>query len=166
MAPSALQVANTIIRRSIEQGRIVDQLKLQKLLYLAQGISLAVRGKPLFDDQIEAWQYGPVVRSVYRAAKKHGAAPIASTLPGVYFFGNVIPDNDKESLAIVEETLRAYGGFTGVQLVALTHRPTHPEGRPWVAARQRASSSYRSPVISPSVMRESFTELLAQPMVL
>ena len=35
-----------------DQGDIISNLKLQKLLYYTQGIHLAVYNKPLFDDPI------------------------------------------------------------------------------------------------------------------
>lgn len=166
MTPTALQTANTIIRQSLATGHMVDQLKLQKLLYLAQGISLAVRDRPLFPDKIEAWQYGPVVRSVYNAAKHHGAAPIAATLRGVHVGSKTIPESNSEAQSIVNETLRVYGDLTGVQLVALTHRPNTPEGQPWVNARARANPLNNSPTISVESMHESFKSLLQQQRVL
>lgn len=162
MSISALRAANTIIERSLENGQMVDQLKLQKLLYLAQGISLAVRDEPLFSDKIEAWRYGPVVRSVYNAAKFHGAAPIAALLPGVYLGPRTISPDDGESNAVIAETLRAYGKLQGVQLVALTHRPGLPEGEPWVQARSRATPKDKSPTIDLELMRSSFKRLLKQ----
>ena len=39
----------------------IDNFKVNKLCYYAQGWSLAKLGYPLFDDEIEAWQYGPVI---------------------------------------------------------------------------------------------------------
>ena len=39
-------------------GEYISNLKLQKLLYYAQGCFLAVTGKPLFSDPIVAWQHG------------------------------------------------------------------------------------------------------------
>ena len=60
-----------------EQGDMMTNLRLQKLLYFAQGWHLARYGKPLFDDDIEAWQYGPVVPSVYNAYKQYGRGGIA-----------------------------------------------------------------------------------------
>ena len=45
-------------------GRI-DTFKLQKLLYYSQAWHLVWDGEPLFEDEIEAWAAGPVVRSVY-----------------------------------------------------------------------------------------------------
>ena len=47
-------------------------LKLQKLLYFAQGIYLKDNDDPLFDDPIKAMDYGPVVLSVYRYFKGKG----------------------------------------------------------------------------------------------
>jgi len=41
--------------------------KAQKLLYYSQGVHLKLFGEPLFDDEIEAWEFGPVVPPVWRA---------------------------------------------------------------------------------------------------
>ena len=43
----------------------ITQMKLHKLLYYAAGWHLGFTGEPLFDEDIEAWQYGPVVPSIY-----------------------------------------------------------------------------------------------------
>ena len=55
------------------RGDLMTNLRLQKLLYFAQGWHLARFGRPLFDASIEAWPYGPVVPEVYRAYKEYGA---------------------------------------------------------------------------------------------
>ena len=39
----------------------ITHLKLQKLLYYAQGVCLAITGNTLFNEEIQAWQHGPVV---------------------------------------------------------------------------------------------------------
>ncbi len=44
-------------------------MKLHKLLYYAAGWHLGFTGEPLFDEDIEAWQYGPVVPSIYLASE-------------------------------------------------------------------------------------------------
>ena len=56
----------------------ISNLKLNKLLYYAQGTHLARTGKPLFENAIEAWQYGPVVPEVYQKYKACGKNPIPS----------------------------------------------------------------------------------------
>jgi uncharacterized phage-associated protein len=43
-------------------GDVISNLKLQKLLYYAQGFYLAIYGKALFEEDIVAWEHGPVVR--------------------------------------------------------------------------------------------------------
>ena len=50
----------------------ITHLKLQKLLYYAQGVFLAITGEKLFKENIEAWQHGPVVVEVYDEYKKFG----------------------------------------------------------------------------------------------
>jgi uncharacterized phage-associated protein len=48
-----------------EQGSMTN-LRLNKILYFAQIISLLENGRPLFLDDFEAWDLGPVIPSVYR----------------------------------------------------------------------------------------------------
>ena len=67
MSYNVIQVANWLIEKAnnTENGDFITNLKLQKLLYYLQGYYLAVFEKPLFDVEIEAWQYGPVVPNAY-----------------------------------------------------------------------------------------------------
>ena len=51
-------------------------MKLQKLAYYAHGWNLGLTGEPLLDEQIQAWSYGPVVFSVYKAFQEYGADEI------------------------------------------------------------------------------------------
>ena len=51
----------------------MSHLKLQKLLYFVQGYHLAYFGKPLFEDDFEAWVHGPVSRKLF---EKHRAESI------------------------------------------------------------------------------------------
>ena len=67
MAYKALDIANKIISKTdLEHGDTISNLKLQKMMYYRQGFHLAYFGTPLFDEDIVAWQYGPVVPSVYK----------------------------------------------------------------------------------------------------
>ena len=67
----SIQVANAFILR---HGSDIDitNLVLNKLVYFAQVESLRETGKPLFEDKIEAWPYGPVERNVYFTFQKYG----------------------------------------------------------------------------------------------
>lgn len=57
-----------------EDGEQISNLKLQKLLYYAQGYALAILNRPLFAENIEHWQHGPVVPCIYRTYKNTAAA--------------------------------------------------------------------------------------------
>jgi uncharacterized phage-associated protein len=52
-----------------EESTLIAPLRLQKLLYYCQGWSLALLGRPLFGEQIQAWRHGPVVPGVYEMFK-------------------------------------------------------------------------------------------------
>lgn len=73
---SALEVARYIIAYESSQGRTVSNLRLQKLLYFVQSWFLAVTGRACFADDLEAWDYGPVVPEVYRRYKIFGSTMI------------------------------------------------------------------------------------------
>jgi uncharacterized phage-associated protein len=121
MGTTALDTAAAIL----EEFGPADPLKLQKLLYYAQAWSLAWRAKPMFEDTIEAWVYGPVVESVYQAYKKYGQEPIPQPERGD---PNALSSDDLQTLrAVVDE----YWRYAGTTLSDLTH--SEP---PWVTARQ------------------------------
>ena len=99
----------------------MTNMKLNKLLYYAQGAFLARTGTPLFENQIEAWPLGPVVTDIYHKYKVCGKNPISS-------------DEDVNHAAFTEEefetlldVMREYGKYTGSTLVSLSHLP----GTPW-----------------------------------
>lgn len=62
--------------RELEAGDTISNLKMQKLLYYAQGHFLALFQKPLFSEVIQAWQHGPVVKEVYDKFHIYGSNAI------------------------------------------------------------------------------------------
>ena len=96
-----------------------DNLKLQKLLYYCQAISFFTSDKELFIDEVEAWQYGPVVPEVYREYKSNGFDVIQPTNKIIN-----ISDSERE---IIDLTLSYYGEMSGLELMRKTHKET-----PWL----------------------------------
>lgn len=76
---SAIVVAAHFIELGLEQNKTVTPMKLQKLIYLAHGIHLARFDSPLINEDIEAWSYGPVIKTIYDAFKSWGNQPITET---------------------------------------------------------------------------------------
>ncbi|MBL8777063.1 MAG: DUF4065 domain-containing protein [Acidimicrobiales bacterium] len=84
-------------------------MKLQKLLYYAQGWHLAWYGRPLFAERIEAWEMGPVVRSFWVDHEHDRPRPEPQ----------ILSDEARVVLTFVSER---YGGMTGNQLRDQSHR--------------------------------------------
>ena len=100
----------------------IDNLKLNKLCYYAQGWSLAKFDRPLFNDTIEAWEYGPVIPSVYHTYKVCGNNPISEPSE---VFDEAQLDSDELSLLI--DVYLTYGKYASWELASMTHE----QGAPW-----------------------------------
>jgi uncharacterized phage-associated protein len=146
----ALAIANYFYYRSRAEGFDIDPLKMQKLLYFANGWHLAVYGKPLIREPIRAWQYGPVIESVYHAFKGYGARSISEPFDPENF---EIPPDDFETREFLNRVWANYGGYTGVELSNLSHDPDGP----WAEAMN--SSRFGSPRISDASMRDYFIRI-------
>ena len=72
---SAMQIAKYTINKCTTEGHPISNLQLQKILYYIQR-ELLQSGIDGFEDEIQAWQFGPVVPEVYRQYCGFGAIPI------------------------------------------------------------------------------------------
>lgn len=129
-----LAVANWLISRAQEKGLKLTPMQLQKLLYFAHGWFLALTGKPLLKQPIEAWQYGPVVSDIYHSFKKFGSnvitAPISPSSEDAVArsYSMDLTDPDFPAAAhICDQVLDLYGKLSGPVLMGMTHA----EGSPW-----------------------------------
>ncbi len=146
--PSVKDVANYFLASVDEEaGDSLSNLKLQKLCYYAQGYHLALRDKPLFSDEIQAWEHGPVIPSLYRAYRQFGAGPI----PRPRNF-DPIAALDADTRDILAEVNEVFGQFSASKLRNMTHAEP-----PWLSAYQQGPST----AISHEAMRNYFSTLLA-----
>lgn len=123
-------VANEFLEISNNQ---ISLLQLLKLCYIAQGFSLAILDRTIFDDDIEAWKYGPVIPALYHEFKHFRAEKITKKSKFLYIdndynFIEKTPfledNNDKKIIKIV---WNLYGKYSGSDLVNITHK----RGTPW-----------------------------------
>ena len=91
-------------------GKVIDEMKLHKLLYFSQRESFAVTGQPLFEEEFEGWKYGPVCREIRSCYTEDG------------MFGEEIQDIAPESAYIVKNIVMQYGAFESWKLSDLSHR--------------------------------------------
>lgn len=104
----------------------LTNMRVQKLLYYCQGWHLAETGSPLFDESIEAWVHGPVVRGVYGQLRPYGANVIDPKDLGGY----EADPTDAEERFIVS-VWNTYKDYSTTSLRDMTHRET-----PWRTARR------------------------------
>lgn len=62
---NVVDIASRIFYRyQNENGKIIDEMKLHKLLYFVQRESFIQTGQPLFSDEFQAWKFGPVMVTI------------------------------------------------------------------------------------------------------
>lgn len=110
---TSFDIAKYFIWAANKAGRSLSNLKLLKLVYYAQGFYLAIYSKPLFSDEILAWDLGPVVTCVYYKYQKEFKIQPDDEIDLSLYDPSVI-----EILEHVQETL---GCFTAKELSDKTH---------------------------------------------
>ena len=90
---------------------IIDEMKLQKLLYFSQRETFAILNQPLFNEVFEGWKYGPVSREIRTVFTEDGIN--AQT-----------EDIKSESKYIINNIIQEYGALASWKLSALTHKET------------------------------------------
>lgn len=110
------EVANYFLANvDAEAGDNISNLKLQKLVYYAQGLFIAMQGEPLFDEAIEAWDHGPVVPGLYRTYRFRGARSIEP--PDDFRAEDYAP----EVRELLDAVQTVYGQYSAVKLMQMTH---------------------------------------------
>ena len=133
---SAIEISKWFLAKNFAESKTssidgeyegISPLKMQKLLYYAQGIHLALNNAPLFKENIDAWQHGPVVNSVYQEYKNCGSNFITPVFTDKD--ENLISaiENDSTVLESLELAYNNFAIFTAWQL----RNMTHVQGSPW-----------------------------------
>lgn len=151
-------IARYIINYVNNNGDLISNLKLQKVLYFIQAKFLVDIGYPCFNEEIEAWSMGVVVPSVYHEYKRYGAGCI---LPVKEFFvysddifeckyvkysDSIIDDCDKVA---INEMIDKCAVYSATQLVNFTYNQT-----PWKAA----FSPHKNRIISKQSIYDFFKD--------
>lgn len=143
---NAETIADFIVALSQKHGDLITNLKLQKLLYYAEGWYLALYNRSLFSEPIEAWVRGPAVYSVWKRYNDFKWKPITR---------RVQPPEIPERVAKhLEEIMIVYGDFSALKLEKMTH-----EELPWQNARRHLQGHERS---SEKISREDMKAYFKQ----
>ena len=140
---SARAIANYFLehRGKFKRKGPITQMKVHKLVYFAHGWHLALTEKPLIDETLQAWAYGPVVPSLYHEFKHFRNQDITELAldleptEGFKFrvFVSAVSTDDQYTCDLLDRVIKVYGKFTALELSAMTHEPSSP----WSRAREK-----------------------------
>ncbi len=135
-----------LLRKAAEEGRGLTPLQINKLVYISHGWALGKLNRPLIDNrygQIEAWKYGPVVRSVYDRLKgwkseeitfssyceEFGSFGMGKKRAKEFLLQEITDFEQRDPLMVklLDIVWYVYRELTGGQLITITHK----EETPW-----------------------------------
>lgn len=121
MAHDARSVANELISRAINSGSTFTPMQVVKLVYFCHAWMLGLYHRPLLEQPVEAWRYGPVVPEVYFSLRRYGGEPVRRPIE----IGD--EEYDKYETDLIDQVFQKYGVLSGRQHSGMTHAP----GTPW-----------------------------------
>ena len=118
----------------------ITNMKLQKLLFYAQSAFLAIKGVPLFNNNILAWEHGPVIPEIYDKFKINGNKGITE------YNENDLKDISKDDVNLLIDVYNLFGEYSAWGLRNLTYSEN-----PWKTTK-------RNDVIAIDKMASTFKE--------
>lgn len=121
-----IEVEHWFINRFIENDMLLNQLKLQKILYLAYGWHLLLKNEPLFKQPIKSFKYGPIIQETYRRYKSYRSNFINAGVAVELTTSEQIAINLKRiyrASEILDNVFENYGSLSPVQLSSICHQP-------------------------------------------
>lgn len=118
---SASSVAQAFLDLANDEGKKLSNMQLQKLVFFAHGIHLAAENEPLIFDDVMAWNFGPVIPTLYQRLKKFGGNPVTDTI-GV----STPVFADPEANEIVHLTWDTFKNYSGARLSEISHAKNSP----------------------------------------
>ena len=119
---NCFDIAKQFLKLAAEEGLGIEPMKLLKLTYIAHGWYLGFYGKPLIENSIQAWKYGPVIPELYHVTKRFGYRPVDLEIIDLYS-ENKLSETDQNFVRAIWKT---YKNYSGLQLSTMTHMPLTP----------------------------------------
>ena len=118
--PSAIAVAHCFLRSASRDEEKLGIVRLHKLVYFAHGWFWGFDGKPLIDEALEAWAWGPVFPSLYYKLVGHAGKDLSQVMAGS-------PDvSDEQTRDFIDMIWKAYRPLRTIQLSAMAHQKASP----------------------------------------
>ena len=143
-------VANRFLDLAAKAQDYLTPMQVLKLVYIAHGWMLGLYGRPLIRDDVQAWQYGPVIPTLYNEMREYRSAPVTRQLRS--------PSHDALSATeddLVCQVYKIYGKKSGPALSRLTHA----EGTPWALTYRPGTFGL---VIPTDIIEDHYQQLAAK----
>lgn len=159
---TSMDLAHIVTHSVNLKGDSVSPKKLQKLLYYVEAWNLVHLGKPLLEEDFQAWVHGPVLPSLYHELKEFGFNDL-----NVIAEEHETPDKEVEAiirknhlsddqLSVIDSVLSKYAPLSAFELEMLSHSE-----RPWIDARGDTPPHVScTNLISKETMRDYYSSVL------
>ena len=160
LAHSALLVADYLLAH---RTRHFTPVHILVLTYICHGWTLALKNRPLIEDEVEAWEYGPVIRVLYNMFSKYGGDAITRLSAcntdildsdAVGAWKSSVGKELDEVRDVLDAVLDKYGKLTAEDLLRLMHRSDSP----WI---QCYDKRYEDSTIPDYITKEYYRALAA-----
>lgn len=147
---SCFDIANYFIWSANKRGIKVYTMTIHKNVYIAQAEYLAIYNRPLFEEDFQAWVWGPVIPEIFRQYKSYDSKkPISSNVQR--------PDISSEIATFLDSISRAFIDVHRFTLSELTHE----EGSPWDVIRGNLEADEKSQEIIPKdLIKDYYQQVL------
>lgn len=176
------EVFNYFFDKAKESGTLGDftVMKALKLVYFAHAWSLGLGQGGLISEEVQAWQYGAVIPSLYHSLKIYGSSPVRFKITKTDMdvldviavsdtdlekkYGRDIIDyepllQDNKIKDLLDTIWNAYGTLSGFQLSEIMHK----QGTPWWKVWCEQGGEYRRGAVIPDAMiKEHYTKLISR----
>jgi uncharacterized phage-associated protein len=160
--PSAA-IANAFLEYAERDGRPLSHLKLQKLVYFADGVAAGALDHGIAQDRPEAWRYGPVYPRLYQQFKNFGsdlippstrAKYLALDENGAWQESDFPPPSNPDVKTIIDNVWGALKDTSAIDLSAISHDKQGPWSAAWNDQGQGA-------IIDDASLRNYFSKWVA-----
>ena len=138
----AMDIAQYIITKCTSDGSPVSNLQLQKILFFIQGKWMVQKESALFEEDIFAWQFGPVVPNIYYRFCGYGASKILGRYPEIKI--------DEQTASIIDPIIEEKRELYPWTLVEQTHK----KGGAWDQVYQEGKGDHQ--VIRKDMIKSDF----------
>lgn len=154
---SPKSIANYFLEIAAKNGEVMTPMKLQKLVYYAHGWYAGYTQQPLINESVEAWQYGPVIPSLYHEFKRFGSGAIKGKAFDLepFAMAEVPTPSDPNIRQFLDNVWNSYGKYTGIALSEMTHAGGSPWHKTWEKCKGMKSTD-----IPFEIIRDHFAEVV------